>query len=73
MGGGGGGGGRSSGVFPAPQATNLELHMERLDPAQPNRLTISLVMRPEGGMMTPAWRERCNRIGRDLQAYLMGR
>jgi serine/threonine-protein kinase len=70
----GGGGGRGNGVMTKQQATDLELHMERKDPTQPNRLTVSLVMRPAGGMIsTNDWRERCNRIGRDLQAYLMGR
>jgi serine/threonine-protein kinase len=53
--------------------TDLELRMERRDPAQPGRLTITLVMRPAGGMMTVAWRDRCLKIGRDLGAYLMGR
>jgi serine/threonine-protein kinase len=55
-------------------ATEMELHMEREDPAQPNRLTVTLLMRPSGrALVTPAWRNRCNHIGRDLQAYLMGR
>jgi eukaryotic-like serine/threonine-protein kinase len=55
-------------------ATDMELHMEREDPAQPNRLTVTLLMRPTGrGLVTPAWRTRCGQIGRDLQAYLMGR
>jgi serine/threonine-protein kinase len=55
------------------QATEIELHMERLDPNQQSKLTITLVMRPRGGMATADWRNRCNQIGRDLQAYLMGR
>jgi serine/threonine-protein kinase len=54
--------------------TDMELHMEREDPAQPSHLTVTLMMRPAGGaLVTPAWRSRCNQIGRDLQAYLMGR
>jgi hypothetical protein len=54
--------------------TDVELHMEREDPAQPTRLTVTLLMRPAGrGLATPAWRSRCNEIGRDLQAYLMER
>jgi serine/threonine-protein kinase len=57
-----------------PEApTDLELHMERRDPAQANKLTITLVMRPGGGPITPEWRNRCTQISRDLQAYLMGR
>jgi hypothetical protein len=47
--------------------------MERRDPTQTNKLTITLVMRPDGGAVTPEWRTRCNQISRDLQAYLMGR
>jgi serine/threonine-protein kinase len=54
--------------------TDVELHMEREDPAQPTRLTVTLLMRPSGrGLATPAWRARCTQIGRDLQAYLMER
>jgi eukaryotic-like serine/threonine-protein kinase len=54
--------------------TDMELHMQRTDPAQPSRLTVTLVMRPVNrSLVTPAWRTRCNQIGRDLQAYLMGR
>ncbi len=66
------GSGRKAGLQTA-SSTDLELHMERKAPAQSNELTITLVMRPGGGMMTPEWRDRCNRIGRDLKAYLMGR
>jgi serine/threonine-protein kinase len=55
-------------------ATDMELHMKREDPSQPSRLTVTLLMRPAGrGLVTPAWRTRCNQIGRDVQAYLMGR
>ena len=62
---------------PAPmlraQGTDLDLHMERRDPDQPNKLTITLVMRPAGGLASADWRHRAQTIGRDLQAYLMGR
>jgi serine/threonine-protein kinase len=54
--------------------TDMELHMKRDDPSQPSKLTVTLLMRPAGrGMVTPAWRTRCTQIGRDLQAYLVGR
>jgi serine/threonine-protein kinase len=54
--------------------TDLEMHMERRDARQPNLLTITLVMRCRGGgMVTAEWRNRCKQIGRDLQAYLVGR
>ena len=67
------GGGPKQSALAAPPATDLELHMERRDPAQANRLTITLVMKPGPGLITPEWRSRCSQIGRDLQAYLMGR
>jgi serine/threonine-protein kinase len=55
------------------KVTDLELHMERRDPSQIHKLTITLVMRPTGGLATSEWRNRCAEISRDLQAYLMGR
>jgi serine/threonine-protein kinase len=57
----------------APTATDIELHMERRDPAQPGKLTITLVMRPSGRLVGSEWQSRCKRLGMDLQAYLMGR
>ena len=53
--------------------TDMELHMERRDPSQGSRLTITLTMKRLGGSVTGDWRERCALIGRDMQAYLMGR
>ena len=38
-----------------------------------NKLTITLVVKPGAGLITAEWRSRCTQIGRDLQAYLMGR
>jgi serine/threonine-protein kinase len=57
---------------PAAAAAELELHMERNDPDQPNRMTITLVLRPGGLPVNAEWTNRCNRISRELQAYLMG-
>jgi eukaryotic-like serine/threonine-protein kinase len=54
-------------------ASELELRMERRDPSQPSRLTVTLVMRPGAGGATPDWETRCKKIGRDLQSYIMGR
>jgi serine/threonine protein kinase len=65
----GGGGAQTA----APAAAEVELRMERRDPAQPNRLTITLVMNPGKGLISADLRDRGNQIGRDLQAYLMGR
>ncbi len=53
-------------------ATELELRMERKDPRQPSKLTVTLVMRPTG-QASGEWQTRCRKIGQDLQAYLMGR
>ncbi|MFO0844642.1 MAG: serine/threonine-protein kinase [Gemmataceae bacterium] len=67
-------GGRPAAVATKGFGADLELHMERLDPSQANKLTITLVMRPAGGgVATPEWHDRCARISRDLQSYLMGR
>ncbi len=57
----------------AVPSTDIELHMQRLDPSQSHKLTITLVMRPRGGQATTDWKGYCNQITRDLQAYLMGR
>jgi serine/threonine-protein kinase len=57
----------------AVATAELELHMERRDPNQTNRLTITLVLHPANNLPATDLRERCNKIGRDLQAYLMGR
>ena len=60
-------------VADAVRSTGIELHMERRDPGQASKLTITLVMRPEGGPATPDWKNQCDLIARDLRAYLMGR
>ncbi|MFM7149319.1 MAG: serine/threonine protein kinase [Gemmataceae bacterium] len=54
------------------EVTNVELYMERRNPGQPNRLTITLIMTPAKGLASNPWRERCDKIGNDLKAYLMG-
>jgi len=69
----GGNDSRSTAMTASP-ATELELHMERRDPSNSSKLTLTLVMRPAaGGLPTAEWRNRCSGIARDLQAYLMGR
>jgi serine/threonine-protein kinase len=68
------GGGTGSKPQPTFPPTVVELHMERRDPSQPSQLTITLVMRPAGGSLpTAEWRTACQRVTRELQAYLMGR
>ncbi len=64
---------RKSGVVQLAATTDLELRMERRDPAQPSLLHITLIMRPGSGPATAEWRTRCQKIGQDLNAYLMGR
>jgi serine/threonine-protein kinase len=65
--------GRQPSLLETVPPTDLELRMERKDPGQINRLTISLLMRSATSLITPEWRSRCIKIGRDLEAYLMGR
>jgi hypothetical protein len=64
---------RKSAVLQTASATDLELRMERRNPNQPSLLTFTLIMRPLNGLMTVEWRNRCQKIGIDLRAYLMGR
>ncbi|MFO0880437.1 MAG: serine/threonine-protein kinase [Gemmataceae bacterium] len=64
---------RQAAVAGAGHITDIELHMERPDPAQASKLTITLVMRPGTGIATTEWRNRCSQICRDLKSYLMGR
>jgi len=74
---------KSSGVFSwfggsrtatqASPAINMELAMEKPDPSQPSQLTISLKLTSPAGVFSTDGRSRCEQIGRDLQAYLMGR
>jgi hypothetical protein len=53
--------------------TDVELRLERRDPMQPSRMTITVVMQPPGGQPTLEWQSRCKKITMDLQAYLMSR
>jgi serine/threonine-protein kinase len=69
----GGFGSSSAASLKTSSGTDIELHLERLDPSNSAKLTITLVMRPVSGMVSPEWRSRAEAIGRDLQAYLMGR
>jgi len=51
----------------------MEVHMERLHPDQPTLMTVTMVMRSPRGIMTADSRNQCQKLGLDLQAYLMGR
>jgi eukaryotic-like serine/threonine-protein kinase len=65
--------GRKTALQTAPPAAHIELHMRRLHPGQPGRLTVTLLMQSSSSAANPEWRRRCDGISRDLQAYLMGR
>jgi serine/threonine-protein kinase len=64
---------RRPAVQVAQPPTDIELRMTRPDPNQPGRLTVTLILRPASGLVTPEWKARCGQISRDLQAYLIGR
>jgi serine/threonine-protein kinase len=51
----------------------MELHLTRKDPAQPNRIAITLVLRLRNRSIPAGveWRNRCKQIHQDLQAYLL--
>jgi serine/threonine protein kinase len=63
---------RKSGTVPRSIVTDVELRMARPDLSRPNRLLLTLIMRPSNGLATPEWRTRCQQIAQDLKAYLMG-
>ncbi len=65
--------GGSNGAPPVVDTIEMELQMEKGDPAQANRLSITLKLTPTRGLFGADVRARCERIGRDLQAYLIGR
>jgi serine/threonine-protein kinase len=71
-----------SGLFdwrrqPARQASvvmEMEVHLERLNPDQPNLMTVTMVMRSSTrGILSSESRNHCQKLGLDLQAYLMAR
>jgi eukaryotic-like serine/threonine-protein kinase len=64
---------RKSGILQRAVITDLELRMERPDPDRRTLLHITLIMRPSNGIGSLEWRSRCQKIGMDLKAYLMGR
>lgn len=66
-------GARKSATVPLNAVTEVELRMTRPDLSRPNRLLLTLIMRPGDGFLTAAWRSRCQQIVLDLKAYLMGR
>ena len=58
-------------IVQTASGTDIELRQRRKDPVQPSRLTLTLVMRPEGGMMTAEWKTAAVGVSRSLGAYLM--
>ena len=55
-------------------AVDVELHLQRTDPRQENKLTINVLFRPSRtALLTDdAWRGRCSKVFVELRAYLMG-
>lgn len=66
-------GGSSRTAAVAEPVVTMELFMEKPDLRQPNHLAITLKLSSAAGAFTVDGRGKCERIGRDLQAYLMGR
>jgi serine/threonine-protein kinase len=60
--------GRKSGLI------DMELLLERIDPARESLLHITVTMRSQNGesALNSEWRARCNQIYCDLRGYLMG-
>ncbi|MFO0926090.1 MAG: hypothetical protein U0736_03500 [Gemmataceae bacterium] len=52
---------RQASAVQTARGTEIELRMERRDPAQPSKLTITLIMRPRG-VITADWKARCTTI-----------
>jgi serine/threonine protein kinase len=51
----------------------IDLHLTKIDPKHPGKLTISVVFRALAGPLPfdPRWHERCDRLLADLRGYLM--
>jgi serine/threonine-protein kinase len=61
-------------VRPTPSAMEMEVYLERLHPEQPNLMTVTMVLRsPHKAILSAESRNHCQKLGLDLQAYLMGR
>jgi serine/threonine-protein kinase len=52
----------------------MELNLQRVDPARENLLQITVAMHslPSNGLANGEWRARCNQIFCDLRGYLLG-
>jgi serine/threonine protein kinase len=61
-------------LFKKRGVIDMELQMERTNPAQPNFLLITVVMSSpdKKSLLTSSWRERCNQIFVELRGYLAG-
>ena len=51
----------------------MELYLTNPDPAQPNQLLITVGLHPPGSPKDPEWQPFCDRVVRELCAYLMAR
>jgi hypothetical protein len=66
-------GGRGHAQSQSNGVIDMELLLEQLDPSQPSCLSITLKLTSPTGTFNPDNQSKCERIGRDFQAYLMGR
>jgi serine/threonine-protein kinase len=61
------------GIGRRPSGIDIELRLEKPDPARDNLHIMVLMRSPSGEAPTdPNWRARCDRVYCDLRAYLMG-
>lgn len=62
------------GLFKRRGLIDMELQMERNNPAQPNSLLITVVMSSpdKRALLSQSWRERCNQVFVELRGYLAG-
>lgn len=67
--------GKKSATLTIAHPTEMELHMEKKGSSPQGLLQLTVLLRPEGGRQQardPQWHAFCDRIFRDLRAYLMG-
>jgi serine/threonine protein kinase len=60
---------------PPPKFLNLDMYMEKRDPSQANRLTLTLIMRAENEYLpnNPEARSFCEKVSGEIAGYLMAK
>ena len=67
--------GKKTATVTLAHPTEMELHMEKKGSSPQHLLHLTVLLRPEGGRQQandPEWHAYCDRIFRELRAYLMG-